>query len=151
MARQTFQARLRTYGGRALSQVDVRDGVPKHLLAQNLAGPIQVLLPADPPDDDHEVGFLPAYWAIEKVQVITPADAGTITVSLPAYGEMGAATLVAALADATSTAAALTLVPVPFTSYMRDRPLVISTVGVTGQLRLGIFGFPLDDAATQLS
>lgn len=149
MARQTFQARLRTYGGRALSQVDARDGVPRQLLAQNLAGPIQIVLPADPADDDYEVGFLPAYFAIEKIQVITPAGAGTIAIDLPAYSGLSSQNLVAALGNAADSAVELTLVPDRFSSYAKDRPLVVSTVGVTGQLRVGIFGFPLDDAGAQ--
>jgi len=149
MARNTFQGRMRTFAGRALSQIDARTGLPAPLLAQNLAGPIQIVLPEDPADAVYELGFLPAYWAIERVRVITPAGAGTITLSLPAYAGMAGVTLVAATADATDVANDMTLVPDMFTSYAKDRPITVETDSVTDVLRLGIWGFPLDDAAAQ--
>jgi hypothetical protein len=147
MARATFQGRLRTYSGRTKSAIDKRNGVPKALLAQNLSGPIQVVLKANPANGDYEVGFLPAFWALERIRVISPAGAGTIAITLPAYNGLAAVTLVAALASATSVAADLALANGLLASYAKDRPLVVTTTGVTGLLRVGLFGFPLDDAA----
>jgi hypothetical protein len=146
MARNTFQGRLRTYAGRAKSAIDTRDGVTKGVLAQNLSGPIQIVLKTDPANATYEVGFLPAFWTLERVRVITAATAGTITVTLPAYAGLAAVTLVAALGAASTKAADLTLAAGLLESYAKDRPVTISTVGVTGTLRLGLFGFPLDDA-----
>lgn len=149
MARNTFQGRMRTHTGRSKSAIDKRDGVPKAVLAQNLAGPIQMVLKASPANGTYEVGMLPAYWCLQSARVITPATAGTISIILPAYNGLAAVTLVAALGDATSAAADLTLAAGLMASYAQDRPVQIATVGVTGILRVGLFGFPLDDAASQ--
>jgi hypothetical protein len=149
MANNTFQARLRTTGGRAKSAIDARTHRPVPMLTQNLAGPIQVVL-VSAGTATHEVGFIPAGFVIERIRVITPAGAGTVKIDFPAYNGAAAVAVVAALASATSKAADLTLLStgllVPFDI---DRPLTVATVGVTGTLRLGIFGFPIDNGASE--
>jgi hypothetical protein len=147
MARNTFQGRLRTYAGRSKSNINRLTGIPTQLLPQNLAGPIQVVL-RDPADGAHNVGLLPAYWCIERVRVITGAGAGTYQLDLPEYGAMAAVGLVAA-SDATSNLADATLDAGLLSPWGQDRPLVLTTTGVTGLFRVGIFGFPLDNALEQ--
>lgn len=144
MAKLTYQGLIRTFCGRSKSAMDLRNKLPVTLLPQNLAGPIQIVM-TNPADDAHEVGMLPANFAIERVQVITPADAGTYSLDIPEYAGEATESLVAGAdatgAVATTLAAARELVP-----FDRDVPLVVTTAGVTGTLRIGIFGFPFDDA-----
>jgi hypothetical protein len=138
---------MRTYAGRAKSNINRDTGVPQQLLPMNLAGPIQLVL-QDPEDGDHMMGLLPAYMIITDIIVISPADAGTYDLTLPAYGDMVGIAAVAA-GDATAVGNKATIDVGAYTPFGEDRPLIITTTGVTGLFRLGIFGFPLDNAQEQ--
>lgn len=144
MARQTFQGRMRTTAGRARSGINRDTGLPTRVLHQNLLGPIQLVL-RDPEDGPHDMGLLPAFWCVDpSAFIITAATAGTFQIDLPAYAGLAEANVIASGTDAT-TAGSATVALAPFQAYSKDRPLVLTTTGVTGLLRVGLMGFPLDN------
>lgn len=147
MARNTFQGRMRTYAGRSKSGINLETGIPMQLLPQNLAGPIQLVV-QNPEDGDHMMGMLPAYWVVQSVVVITPASAGIFGITLPSYKDLVGVAAVSG-ADATVAGAAVTIDNGGYSSFALDRPLILNTTGVTDLMRVGIFGFPLDDATEQ--
>lgn len=148
MATNTFQGRMRTTAGNPRSVIDPRSGLPGRVLTQNLAGPIQLVLPLSPANGAYEIGFVPARFVIESCRVIVPAGAGTFRVDLPAFDGNTAIPVAAALSDATDPAA--DVIVTPFTIPLVSRPVSVTTAGgVTGALVIGLFGFPLDDAAEE--
>lgn len=144
MAKQTFQGLLRTFAGRGKSGIDKRAHKPRGLLPMNLYGPIQIVLTA-PANGAHEVGMIPAGFAIDKVTVMTKANAGTFALDIPAYdGELTENLVTAGDAtggDAIVLDADRTMIP-----FDQDVPLIVTTASVTGTLRIGIWGVPFDDA-----
>jgi hypothetical protein len=126
---------------------DRRNGLPRNILPITTSGVIQLVL-TSPANGAIEVGFLPAFFLIERVQVITPGGAGTYALDLPAYDGLASQSVVAAGASASSSASAATLVAgARMIGFDRPRPISINPTGVTGIFRLGVFGFPMDDAS----
>jgi hypothetical protein len=146
MAKQTMQARIRSLGGGPKSAIDARNHLPTPTLAFVLGGVIQFQLSAVA-SQTLELGMLPAYFALEKVAVMLPAGAGTYTLRLPAYGGLGAVTVVAATASGTSTADATLACP-KYSNWSKPRPIELVGAGLTGAFHIGIWGVPLDDART---
>jgi hypothetical protein len=146
MAKQTFQSKLRSLGGGAKSGIDARTNLPKDNLAFVLGGSIQFHLEGVA-SQTLELGMLPAFFAIERVAVMLPAGAGTYTLRLPAYGGLGAVTIVAALASGTSTTDATLACP-KYSNWSVPRPVELVGAGLTGTFHFGIWGVPLDDART---
>jgi hypothetical protein len=144
MATQTFQARVRSTAGSALSVWDRANRRPVRVLPLVLAGPIQFQL-EDVGSETLTLGFLPAFAQIEKVAVMRPAGAGTYTLRLPAYNGLALQNIVAAGASGTSTADA-TLAVTKYASYSQARPLELVGAGLTGPFNIGIWVIPLDNA-----
>lgn len=147
MARNTFQGLMRSLAGGSKATIDRRNGNPGAILPMTLQGCIQIVL-ENPANAATEVGFLPAFFLIERVRVITPGGAGTYTLDLPSYDGLGAQNVVAAGAVANANASDATLVVgARLVGYAKPRPIVVTPAGtVTGIFRLGIFGYPMDDA-----
>lgn len=151
MTRTTFQGRLRTTAGRPSNVTHKVTGAPTMVLRQNLAGPIQIQM-QDPANGAHVVGMLPAYFVIQSAALIVPAGAGTLDLALPAYNGLDAVDLVGVAVAADDPAGtAITLANGAWASYAQDRPLQVTTSGVTGLLAFGLWGFPLDDGTSELN
>lgn len=150
MTRGTFQARLRTTAGRPSSVVNRTTGIPQTVLRQNLEGPIQMLL-VNPTNGAHIQGMLPKDWMISGWAILGAAGAGTFQIDLPAYAGLPAVNLVAAATAATSQTAKAATAAGTYVSYAKDRPLQITTTGVTGAFRVALFGFPLDDGTDEMN
>ena len=148
MARQTFQGRLRTMNGRSMSNIDNRTKLLYPILAQNLAGPIQIVV-TNPPNATKIIGMLPAFWLLQTGAILTAAGAGTFALAMPAYRGLPAVSLYAPASVAT-VAGVLALTAGGYASYAQDRPVELTTTGVTGTFRIGLFGVALDDGAGSL-
>jgi len=147
MSRATFQAAVRSSAGRSISTTHKVDGLPAMNLLYNMQGPMQLRLSA-PADAAHVIGMLPAGFIITGFGVIVPGGAGTFALDLPAYNGAGAVSLVAALTSASAASAVAATAVGPYAGpYDDDRPVTITTSGVTGEFNVGLWGFPLDDAS----
>lgn len=145
MAKQLFQARIRTTGGGPRSVIDRRTSRPIDISPITLAGAIQFRV-SGVASTTVELGFLPAFFQIDRVAVTYPAASGTYSLVMPAYGDLTSQVLVAAAASGTSTADA-TLVPAKFASYSIARPIQLIGASLTGTFGVAIWGLPLDDAS----
>jgi len=149
MGRQTFQGLMRTTGGRMRSAINRDTGVPGIVLAQNLQGPIQLRL-SSPANGAHYLGMLPANYMLTDFGVIVAAGAGTFQIDLPAYNGSGAVNLVAAATSATVATKGQALATGAYGGpYGEDRPLELTVTGVTGEFNVGLWCFPVDNAAVE--
>jgi hypothetical protein len=125
--------------GRPRSAIDKTTNLPVTVLAGNMAGPIQLHAKKGDAAGAKTVGMLPAYFAIEKAEPITAATtAANVTISLPAYNGL------AAVPDITAVT--------KYTVYGQDRPVVMTLAAAqAANCVIGIFGFPIDDAASELN
>lgn len=142
MARQTFQARLRSTAGTPRSVIDRRVGKPVNVGTYNPAGPIQFHVDGLA-STTVQLGFIPGGFCIDRIALLLAGGAGTYDLTLPAYGDEVGVALVED-GDATSLADA-TLAPPRYSVWPEARPLTITGTGVTGLINLGLFGFPLDN------
>ena len=144
MARNTFQGLLRTTCGRPASVIG-EDGLPANVLRMTVGGLIQIRA-VDLGANTKVVGMLPAYFMITAgIGIVAPAG-GTLAIDLPAYKGLAAQSLVAAAA--VTAGGAMTIVPAGRGPWGIERPISITGVaGTTGQVVVGLQGFPLDDGA----
>lgn len=150
MARMNLQGRLRTTCGTPKSWIHADTGKPMNVLAQNLYGPIQLQV-TDLGATTKIFGLLPANWVLwDIVSIVAPAG-GTVGIDLPLYNGNAAVTLVAD-AVAPAAGASYTIAAGRYVSYSYPRPIsVTGAAGTTGLMVIGLMGFPLDDAASELN
>lgn len=149
MARQNFQGRLRTTCGTPKSVISADTGKPVVTLAQSLYGPIQLSV-LNLGAATKVFGMLPANWVIWDIVSIVAPSGGTVAIQLPLYNGNAAVNMVTAAA-APAAGTSYTIAAGRYASYTYPRPISVTGVAATlGQMVIGVMGFPLDDAASEL-
>lgn len=146
MARNTFQGLMRTTCGRPASVADRASnppGLPVNITRMTLFGVIQ-LRAVDIGANDVVIGMLPAnFFLTDTIGIIAPSG-GTVAVVLPAHRGLPEVVLLAAAPVVPGEGTLIT----PGRAYGIDRPIALRGVAATlGQVSVGVFGFPLDDAS----